>query len=89
VLETTSPAQENEGVTVAQGTANAATMTSATLRTPPQPADDAPHLLLVDETTGHPRPAVALSVRRGLSRHHRGERSSTPAPNCSACISIF
>jgi two-component system phosphate regulon response regulator OmpR len=32
-------------VTVAQ----AATITAATTRTPPQPADDAPHLLLVDD----------------------------------------
>jgi len=36
-------------VTVAQATANAATIAAATARIPSQPADDAPHLLLVDD----------------------------------------
>ena len=34
---------------MAPGAANAATIAAATVRTPPQPADDAPHLLLVDD----------------------------------------
>ena len=36
----------------------------------------------------HPRSVVALSVRRRLPRHHGDERQATPAPSCSACISI-
>ena len=76
--------QEAKGVTVAQG----ATIAAATARTPPQPADDAPHLLLVDDDR---------RIRDLLSRFLSGEgyrvttaieRRATPAPSCSACISI-
>ena len=47
-------------------------------RTPPKPADDAPHLLAGRRRPPHPRSVVALSLRRGLPRHHRDERDRRP-----------
>ena len=65
-----------------------AAIAAATARTPAQPADDAPHLLLVDDDRRIRDLLSRFLVRRRLSRHHRDERRATPAPSCSACISI-
>ncbi len=43
-------------------------------------ADDAPHLLVVDDDRRHPRSAQPLSRRPGLSRHH-GERCAGSTPD--------
>ena len=67
--------------------AQAATVATASARAPQQLADDAPHLLLVDDDR---------RIRDLLSRFLSGEgyrvttasSATMRAPSCSACISI-
>ena len=72
--------RKGKGVTVAQTATVAANAAAAGRRCPASAAGR--------RRPPYPRPAVALPLRRRLSRHHRDERQRTPAPNCSGCISI-
>jgi len=75
--------QEAKGVIVAQG----ATIATATARATQQMADDAPHLLLVDDDRVSAIFCRGFCPARVIASRQRRART-TPAPNCSACISI-